>query len=236
MRLLLLFCLLILPINQSFAGMEPGTCSSGSVHDMNYYLPVQDDQYLRVCVFCHTPHNAQPGGGPIWARWPTDPSGWAAYTWAAPSNNAILQITDPLVGPSRLCMSCHDGVNAIDAHGTNMIGYGVFKNKDLSNTHPIGFSYDDAMNVRGGMELVDKDQYLPTSITVSETAGVYNQVARNGSRKVSDVLYQGKIMTCSSCHEVHNCANVKPDPGHSYNYLLWAKLEQSLICLSCHLK
>ncbi|HXE98631.1 MAG TPA: hypothetical protein VN642_19670 [Dongiaceae bacterium] len=129
-------------------------------------------------------------------------------------------------------MMCHDGTVAIDAHGGHMTARGTIGegSRDLSNTHPIGFSYDDSMIARGPLELVEKSQYLPTAI--SNTTGVI----RNGTRKVSDILYAGSIVTCSSCHDVHNCNNAKPDPGHNYNYLLWAKEEQSLICLTCHIK
>jgi hypothetical protein len=206
---------------------------------MNLFAGVADDPYQRVCAFCHTPHNAEPVSGPIWNRQVlVGPSGADPYKWAAPANMNISMpaaAMDPLIGPSRLCLACHDGTIAIDAHSGALIS-GRATVKDLTITHPIGFSYDDAMSARGLGELVDKNQFLPTGITTSNTAGVYNQVARNGSRRIKDVLFQGAIVTCSSCHDIHNCNNAKPDPGHDYNYLLWAKEEQSLICLTCHIK
>lgn len=236
--LILLLCVLH-PTGPVTAGQNPGTCISGSVHDMNKLGFVVNDDYGRTCIFCHTPHNAQPST-PLWTRSIDNAqSGWTPYVWSAPPNKAISQIMDPLIGSSRLCMTCHDGSVALDAHGNYMPSRGVIGNvptKDLKNTHPIGFSYDEAMNERGLLELVDKNQSLPSAIIVSGVAGVYNQVTRNSSRRVADILYQGSIVTCSSCHDVHNCGNVQPDPGHNYNYLLWAKEEQSLLCLSCHIK
>jgi hypothetical protein len=142
-------------------------------------------------------------------------------------------------------MSCHDGSAAVDKHNGASAGdsgalvtgsAAVGLNNDLSDDHPVGFKYSDAYNRRGSQELVDMNQRFATAISLSSTAGVYDNVVRSGNRRIRDVLYSGDIVTCSSCHEVHNCDNVKPDPGHSYNYLLWAKEEHSLICLSCHIK
>lgn len=231
----LLAILLFAPI-QAMAGQAPGTCTSGSVHDMSTWGFIINDPYQRVCAFCHTPHNANPGAGPLWSRpLDTTASGLAPYTWAAPANQQIPQTMDPLIGPSRLCMACHDGMVALDAHGAQMPSGDVIS-KNLNFTHPIGFSFDDAKAARGGTELVDKNQRFATAVTISTTPGIYNTVVRNGNRRIVDVLLNGSIVTCSSCHDVHNCGNVTPDPGDNYNYLLWAKEEQSLICLTCHLK
>ena len=77
-------------------------------------------------------------------------------------------------------------------------------------------------------------------MTASQVAGVYDSVSRTlGGRTIGDVLYQGDIMTCATCHEVHNKENVVQDvgtDGSQPNYLLYAKETDSLICLSCHLK
>jgi len=132
-------------------------------------------------------------------------------------------------------MTCHDGVIAIDSHGDTVTGEYLIS-KDLNITHPIGFSYDEAMAARGPSELVDKNQRFATKVTVSTVPGTYNTVERNSTLRISDVLYTGSIVTCVTCHSVHNTGNATPDPGHTYNYLLWAKEEQSLICLSCHIK
>lgn len=203
---------------------------------MNTFAFVLQDKYERVCAFCHTPHNAYTVAGALWSR-PLDQtaSGLKPYTWIAPPNQGISQQLDPLTGPSRLCMSCHDGSLALDAHGSKMPDDKIIS-KNLNITHPIGFSYDEARTARGGGELVDKNQPFASTITISNDPEVRNLITRQSNRRILDVLYMGSILTCSSCHDVHNCNNVKPDPGHVYNYLLWAKEENSLICLSCHNK
>ena len=258
----------------SFAGLSARTGINGSIHDMNYYNSFagrgRQDQYNRVCVFCHTPHNAtvaDPSHStdflPLWGNALTqkDQTNFA-YMWATPTN-VQLTIGDPLIGPSRLCMTCHDGTIAIDAHVSNGVGgNGSFvlsgsrsigsSNSALNLTHPIGFNYDNAVIARNLLadankpgsqavnELVTKDNGFATDIQASGTAGTYNAVSRNGNRTIASVLYNGNIMTCATCHEVHNKENVtqqvslngQPTP----NYFLYAQESQSLICLSCHVK
>ena len=151
----------------AYAGMPAATGVNGSIHDMNMYSGATDDVYGRVCVFCHTPHNAvkDPSGLgteplPLWNH--TLPATtYQPYQWATPENLG-LTISDPLTGPSRLCMSCHDGVIAVDQHGPsapfngsptavltgrgNIGGSGA--QDGLFNDHPIGFNYDDAETAR----------------------------------------------------------------------------------------
>src|SRR6185369_12806290 len=106
------------------------------------------------------------------------------YAWAAPANLAIGFDADPLVGPSRLCMACHDGVTAVDSHGSagsgnngNHLmtssytdGLGNTAKRyidDLGVTHPIGFQYQEAVNARNTgtlTELVTADQGFLTSV------------------------------------------------------------------------
>lgn len=237
-------------VDASLAGMAPGTCSTGSVHDMNVFSSMIQDPLNRSCVFCHTPHHAEPTEGPLWNHQAIDsstPSGWMSYQWASPQNSA-LSIFDPLIGPSRLCMSCHDGVTAIDQHGGTFPNSGtvnmsneaaVGRNMDVTDDHPIGFSYSQAVSIQNtpyATGLADPKELFATSIIPSTISGTYNTIIRNGKRSIRDVLFEGDIVTCASCHDVHNCDNAIPDPGNNYNYLIWAKEEHSLICISCHLR
>jgi hypothetical protein len=137
-----------------FSGPLPATGVFKSPHDMN--TKGQVDSMERTCVFCHTPHNATPDDTgvntyPLWNHTLPSTTGWQNYVWAAPLNSG-LNTSDPLAGPSRLCMSCHDGVTAFDTHngaiaqagGTKLSGAkAVGRNSDLTDDHPIGFSYGD---------------------------------------------------------------------------------------------
>jgi len=210
------------------------------------------------------------------------------YTWATPNNaGAPGSSIDVLAGPSRLCMSCHDGSVAIDEHGNwaNIGGTttnngtmsqsgklylnGFDSNRanltnDLSNTHPIGFDYNQVATYRNarstngtgtkvggkfvdGTEIVVSTKQYADTIDTNVPDGTYNLVTRaQGGKTIADNLYNGNIMTCATCHEVHNKENVVQDiyvdnSHDAYNrirpnYFLYAKETNSLICLSCHVK
>jgi len=230
----------------AYAGINAQTGINGSFHDMNAVAGATDDAMKRTCVFCHTPHNAQDANdAPLWNRASTTfDSG--AYAWKTPAN-APITILDPLVGPTRLCLSCHDGSIAFDSHNTSgatagSVSFGAGSTRkisDLGATHPVGFMYADAQSARPG-ELVDPATGFIASPSASMAANVFDTHNRAGltysSKKIQDALYTGSIMTCASCHDVHNTVNAKSDTGLTYNYFLYAREEGSAICLSCHIK
>jgi hypothetical protein len=253
----------------AFAANNYSIAGSGvtdSRHDINKFATesnianVASDSQERVCAFCHTPHHAIAGATtdylPLWSHELTSKN----YTpYASNTLDAIID-NDPLVGPSRLCMSCHDGVIAVDTHygqsgptvlngdnfdyannnpqGSGGIGAGTPGN--LANDHPIGFDYDAAQtkDAQTGGKLVPG---IRTSDNVFKTVGVAaSQI------KIQDVLYEKtkgagkKYMTCATCHEVHNKDNVPQKSAKTgnadlgVNYFLYGSQAGSRICLSCH--
>lgn len=245
------------------AGSLPGTGISGSFHDIGYlgavFSSYAQDDFRRTCIFCHTPHNAQPVGSglpPLWNRAESSVN-LTPYAWAAPANLPVGFNPDPLVGPSRLCMSCHDGVTAVDSHGpytgsaqghsegTTLITSPGRYIDNLSAIHPIGFLYEDAMNARPG-ELIDPSNYYIDRVpSGAAAAGIStrDRLASNftyRSKRIIDTLYSGYV-TCASCHDAHNADNVMNDPALSNpsyipNYFVWAREQNSALCLSCHVK
>lgn len=257
----------------AFAGAAPGTGINGSMHDLNQGIYTHD-KFQRTCAFCHTPHNAlntsgTTGGTPLWNHKDTGLSLATVqpYTWLAPANAradvAWSKNNDPLTGPSRLCMACHDGNTAADAHGgagtsttdaphqlttSNPDGLGNTAYRSWSNlkgTHPIGFKYDEAATGRGASEIVDSGNgFLTADLQVGGNAAAFNtqpgqRPTGQSNKKIKDTLYDG-YMTCATCHDVHNTVNVGTwvanGGGNDYNYFLYAKEEGSAICLSCHIK
>ncbi len=264
---LIAFASLTAGASMALAGSAPKTGINGSWHDINYAgqlgtASYKADQYQRTCAFCHTPHNALPNGlvpAPLWNHAPSnvhlDP-----YVWASPLNATIAMNADPLIGPSRLCMACHDGVAAVDSHGsagsfnggntvmaasyTDALGNTAKRYiNDLTVTHPIGFKWDEAVSARtDGNQLVLKSFgfIADNALAYSTTAATFDTNTRSltySTKKIQDTLYQG-YFTCASCHDVHNSVNAAPAPGatNSYNYFLYAQEEGSAICLSCHIK
>jgi hypothetical protein len=186
-------------------------------------------------------------------------SAYHPYTWAAPANQSIAFNADPLVGPSRLCMACHDGVTAVDSHGSAGQGHngstaltastpdpilGVNTKRyidDLTVTHPIGFLYADAVTARNAgaaPEIRAASSFFMVDADVPANANT-KTITGSGVKKISDTLYAG-YFTCASCHEVHNTNNVASTAalsnGNVPNYFLWAPEQKSVICLSCHIK
>jgi hypothetical protein len=224
----------------AIAGLGPGTGVVDSAHDMNSITGLTDDDQGRVCAFCHTPHHGlvDPTGEqqPLWSHQ------YSAYvnnytSYQSPTLQA--NIVDPLLGPSRLCMSCHDGVVAADQHyggiqtgsnarllsgGWNGAAIGLATdgaNADFSDDHPIGFSYVDAQaeDIGGGLYPAAGRLFIDNT--------------NNPTLTVEDVLYQGEFMTCATCHDVHNKDNASHALG-GLNYFVYAPQENSSLCLTCH--
>jgi hypothetical protein len=261
---LIVAALTALGASVALSGQAPQSGINGSMHDLTYQGQVfpaayNQDDFQRVCIFCHTPHNAQPQGAvpaPLWNHEESTVA-LAPYTWASPANLPIAIDVDPLIGPSRLCMGCHDGITAADKHGplvgsaSGTAAYNALPGHamsapgkaitDLTVTHPIGFLYSDAMAERGPTELVPDSQFFldtvpdgPANDTHVRTGWTYT------TKRISDTLFGGYV-TCASCHEVHNSKNSLNDPsvntpGYTPNYLVWAREKNSALCLSCHLK
>jgi hypothetical protein len=261
--LLAIAALTALGASAVIAGQAPTTGVNGSMHDITYlggtgYGGYQQDDFQRVCIFCHTPHNAQPQGdvpAPLWNHAESTVD-LAPYTWAAPANLPITFDVDPLIGPSRLCMGCHDGITAVDKHGPDVgtaAGTAAYKAlpgtamsspgraiTDLTVTHPIGFLYSEAQAVRPG-ELVDPLEEFIDNVPDGPDVDTTDRALWGGTGKViNDTLYGG-YMTCASCHEVHNTKNSPNNPsvntpGFTPNYFVWAREKNSALCLSCHIK
>jgi len=115
---------------------------------------------IRVCVFCHTPHNAPNANAPapLWNRaLPADGQPYTMYESASFNAKVSVRPTVP-TGASRVCLSCHDGTLALNSYGGPVITGalpgankplkmpGAAKSNlttDLSDDHPISFAYTD---------------------------------------------------------------------------------------------
>lgn len=184
----------------------------------------------EICIFCHTPHNAnQAAGSPLWNRSIKDDH----FTMYSSDT-----MNSPLPGKpgaqSLLCLGCHDGVlssidvngnlvstkhDLVNYHGTpdtssspscrschgQMYGDGPFAalGTNLGNDHPISMDYPTAV--------VDPGFNVPPDATT-------------GWGEDTVMLFNGKV-ECSSCHEVH-------DPG-IYPFLRSSNNDAAL-CLTCH--
>ena len=134
------------------AGSIVTTKHNLSVNGTGTYKAVTESQ---ICIFCHTPHNSS-RVAPLWNRASSGQT-YVPYT----SSTAKAHPGQP-TGDSKLCLSCHDGTIALGMvlsrpagiqmqggvtvlpSGTTVLG------TDLSNDHPISFTYDSALATANG--------------------------------------------------------------------------------------
>ncbi len=180
----------------------------------------------QICVVCHTPHNSDTTvtEAPLWNHGVTTVS-FAMYT--SPTFDAT-QDAQP-TGSSKLCLSCHDGVTAIDSFGGNngtlkMNGNeAVGRSANLTDDHPISILYDAALAT------TDPGLHDPTATTV--IIGEGGDKTRTGT--VSAMMLPANKVQCSSCHDVHNNF---VGPGTNDQPLLKVSKAGSKLCLTCHNK
>jgi hypothetical protein len=237
-KILLTLSMVALGATCAYAGMGAGTGLQGSNHDMTHIIGATADNQQRVCAFCHTPHHADQSGNldynPLWAHAVTTQT----FTpYASLTLDAAIDPASFLAGPSKLCMSCHDGVIAADQHYGGTAGGGAFTmtgdafgqyavgtGGDLSNDHPIGFNYIAVANGGTGIladagvgpAVAGKDNYIklansPYIDNINPTTGVRTPTA-NGLT-IADRLYGTTTFTCATCHDVHNKKTVNAGGG-----------------------
>jgi len=155
----------------------------------------------RICVFCHTPHNASPQT-PLWNR-SLQPFNYVLYE--SSTLRAPLRQPD---GPSRLCLSCHDGTIALGnvlkpVGGISMTG-GITPDRpsyigtNLQDDHPVAFSY------YASLPNPELSSVLPLGLR----------------------FYGSGDMHCTTCHDAHD---------NTYGKFLVMDNHYSALCTKCHI-
>ena len=165
----------------------------------------------RICIVCHAPHNnLDVTDGPLWNHEITT----ATYTLYTSPTLTATDLEQP-GGVSKLCLSCHDGTVAVDAFsgdaGSHTIGGSRNFGTDMSNDHPVSFTYDSSLATEDG------GLYDPASAPSGVAGGTIDE----------DMLFAGR-MECASCHDVHN--------KYGEESLLKVYNGGSALCLTCHAK
>lgn len=181
---------------------------TGSKHD----LSGRDWGTNEICIFCHTPHNAKMvPNSPLWNHKVTT----ATFIMYSSPSLKISPEPQPR-GPSKLCLSCHDGTVAIDSYGkrtgSQFISGSAKLGIDLSNDHPISIYWDHQTVTPGG------------GPSCSKCHG-----AHQGKKPIIDLPFYDRYLECATCHEPHN-------KYPAYTRMLRKSLNQSEICLLCHTK
>lgn len=208
---LTLFSLLIVTISQGAGGQV-----TNSKHDLNSGTAA----YKEVCVFCHTPHNANPNLPGLWNRRLSDTSVFTFYS--SPTMDSKLTGSAPS-GVSLLCLSCHDDVGpgtavvGTDAHSL-IHNTGVTPNCILCHQHG---SYSPKLRI--GPNLAnDHPISIPYPTAAQDPKFKTPPDLKKGWPDVR--LYDGKI-ECATCHNPHD-PDIVP--------FLRKSNSGSGLCFTCH--
>lgn len=172
------------------------------------------------CENCHMPHKSGDA---------TDPDDYGVPLWSTAQNadglptfdlytSSTLDATDVSqpTGPSKLCLGCHDGSYDFFTSDFGSASTAIFHTGDLANSHPISFTYDDALaTADGGLK--------QPSTVMSGLGGTIKQ----------DLLDEKDKVQCTSCHDVH----VTGYGDYLLKYDVDAASEhEALLCRACHIK
>jgi hypothetical protein len=160
----------------------------------------------RVCIFCHTPHNASPQT-PLWNK-EVGPVNYILY-----ESSTLQAIPTQPMGPSRLCLTCHDGLIALGNLLTGQVTTTgeitperrSYIGTDLADDHPISFSYLDSA--------IDPEIVSPPP---------------NDPRLI---FYGDFSIECSTCHDAHE--DNRCDKGYDCKFLVMNN-QYSALCTKCH--
>lgn len=218
-----------------------GMASAGSIvssaHDFSAEAWNTAPGEGQICQVCHTPHDSIGTDAPLWNRAAAAVGSgvtYIMYNSGATSGTVDGAIDATPTGTSLLCLSCHDGVGALDAFGANaglvggsVIASGFQVDPNMTNDHPISITYTETS--AGGSALNDTEmQALTNEFAWGNTA--------LGTGTVANLLEAGgdgiPRVQCNSCHDVHNTQSA----GGANSYLLRVDNGGSDLCLACHAK
>ena len=164
----------------------------------------------RVCIFCHTPHNARRDIPYLWNR-SSQTINYIPYQ----SSTMYASVGQP-TGASKLCLSCHDGTIAMGAvlsrpEEIQFLGglrylpaqRSSYLGTDLSDDHPVSFHYGSSTD-QGNTELVNASA-LPQEIKLDDS---------------------GQLQ-CTACHDPHD---------DTWGNFLVMSNQFSQLCTGCHIK
>lgn len=226
-----------------------GIAGSGSPHDFSSQSwNVQPSDPATVCSACHIPHHADSSVIPLWSHASTV-SSFTMYNTANVTglgdNATSLQaaIDSQPAGPSKACLSCHDGTVAINTYGGTTHGVGTTVTNsanlgtDLTHSHPISLTYSPAIVGPG----VNQDKWLFDPNTTPVLTPVSGTFIPGNDMTINGFLLNGRNrLECTSCHDVHNQEGTPFDVVNNPKLVkivgVDANGKGSLLCRSCHNK
>lgn len=219
----------------------------GSPHDLTNpdsagttkHAGVFYDNFNQICVYCHTPHNANTdnNGELLWNR-PMSAATYKVYT--SPTFNATMA-PPTKTSSSALCLSCHDGTIAVDSvlrrpiAGGPITGSGDHARMDTSGgTDSCGSCHNPGGFGSGGVTKRVAKGFLGTDLSNDHPVNMTYDAssADTGLKPATTVataglkLYDGKVQ-CASCHDPH---------VYKEKAFLRVSNAGSALCMTCHAK
>lgn len=218
---------------------------------------------LQTCVFCHTPHGANSsirtdtfweagsfqnaGGGTPMLLWNRNLVN-AATTFSLYTSSTMESSPTQVRSYSLLCLTCHDGISAINVLLNQPGDMGDFDSDGLPDGFQAASTIGESGNVPqniGGRTLgsdtgiTDLSNDHPVSINypttdaglATPTLGYVGNPAVRLFPSPSD-LSNRISLECSTCHDVHNEGHIN---NGDYPFLVMSN-DGSLLCRQCHLK
>ncbi len=207
--------------------VESANSIVGSRHDLSTATTSQ------VCQFCHTPHKANTNvQGPLWNRFQDPSTSFTLYT----SSTMDMTVGQP-GATSKLCLSCHDGVNAT---GVDSNGFTGSTKHDLVKPPGAGMpdttSSPNCERCHTSIYYGRPAKWLGTDLSNDHPVGLTYPTpsddpefktppdVQNGWGGGNIRLVGGKI-ECVTCHNVHST---------QYPPFLVKSNTGSAICVTCH--
>lgn len=197
----------------------------------------------EVCVFCHTPHNSAAGQNFLWNRQADVNSATVFYLYSSPWLTAAAKgaaISDV----SKMCMSCHDGVTALNSMANPRLGMGgpvgvgdalstwVWWGEDVGEGPQWGPNIGEGDVV--GLPLGASGGNLRNDhpISFSYTAAALEDTALKSidNARTEGLVFWGPNsdqIECVTCHDPHILSNKK---------FLRRSNGSSNLCFACHNK
>lgn len=194
----------------------------------------------EICVFCHTPHNANVAGGKkfLWNR--TEPTTATFYLYtASPTINFNKAVTISEV--SKMCMSCHDGVTALNSMAnprpTNpptMSGYLPGQLAAFGDNFPpipANIGEGDTTMATPGSNLTNDH---PISFNYAQARTNEGAGTTLKDPALLDLpLWNGKV-ECVTCHDPHINYNASYGGSSALRPFLRKSNSSSSLCFTCH--
>lgn len=237
------------------ADVGPGTGFANSPHDFsgrNAGNNQRSGTSVKTggCTFCHTPHKGQ-GTRLLWNHtYSANTFTWSDAT-ATVGGTPLPSISTSWTGPSRFCLSCHDGSvaigdiawfnrqswtggSAIDATKHSSGQYNIASpSGDMKGNHPVAhpYPYQKVANTynnttTGAATYLADFNADPTALGIrlfSDATGIVTAGAVAGKTGIE----------CTSCHGVHNENGIVKDEP-LLRGTKGGQNDAEYICIKCH--